>query len=490
MAGIGFELKRLFAGKGLLQGMRACFFSVIITIGPTLLCIFMLTILQRLLFYWRVADSERELFMASVIYSFLFSLVITSGFTMILSRYISDKVYKKEYQDILPSLKGAITICTILGGITGGVFLYRSPLGLSFKVPAYMLFMELNILWLQTVYISALRDYRKLVRGFFTGVTSSFLLAFILVRLLKVHALTGVLIAVDAGFFVIVLSFQDCIQRFFNIESRRYFTFLEYLDQYPELFFTGMLYTLGLYMHNFYFWNSRCGVIIGGTYAFAPVYDVPTFWAFLTVLPTMVIFVVSCETTFYEKYKAYYDMICNGGHIDDIFRLRDEMGDIMSRNLRNIMGIQLTFTILCLSAGMLFLPLTGLPELYIEIFNVLVIGDYAFIIMFICLTVLLYFDDRKGALWVVSFFTLANAYLTGATIFLGEHYYGLGFMLAAFLALLISFTRLNNVFKNIHYFTFCSQPIVSRRKEHLFTWLSRRLQSILDKGQSADRQSN
>lgn len=486
MAGIGFELKKLFRGKGLLQNMKACFFSIIITVGPTLLCILMLTVLQRFLYHWGVPVAERELFMVAITYSFLFSLVLTSGFTMILSRYISDQIYKKEYQNILPSLKGAITLCMVIGGIIGGGFYYRSPLNLQFKLLAYSLFMELNILWLQTIYISALRDYTKLIKGFLTGVTSAFFLSYISVKFFNISAVIGALASVDIGFFIIVLVFEDGIQCFFCKGSRKYFNFLEYIDQYPALFFIGVFYTLGLYVHNFCFWGSIDREIVGGTYIFAPIYDVPTFWAFLTILPAMVIFVVSCETSFYEKYKAYYNSICNGGLIDDIFRLQDEMRDVLSHDLRNIMLVQMLFTILCLVIGMIFLPFTGLPDIYIDIFNVLVIGYYAFIIMFICFTVLLYFDDRKGALTVVCFFTTANAFLTRVTIYMGEDYYGLGFMVAAFLSLLIGFARLNYLFNNIRYYTFCSQPIIQHSSEKVFTWLSRKMQALLDKDKKID----
>lgn len=481
MAGIGFELKKLFAGKGLLQNMRACFFSIIITIGPTLLCILLLTVLQNLLGYWGADVADRELFMAAIIYSFLFSLILTSGFNMILSRYISDKIYMKQYQYIIASQKGAVALCLLIGGIAGIIFYYRSPLELRFKLPAYMLFMELNILWLQTVYISALRDYMKLIRGFCGGVSSAFLLSCILVMPLGFEPLSGVLISVVAGFFIIILVLQYSIESFFPKGESLYFSFLEYIDQYPALFFIGLLYTLGLYIHNFYFWSGDLGVILGGTYIFAPEYDIPTFWAFLTILPTMVIFIVSCETSFYEKYKAYYDAICSGGLVDEIFRLQDEMREVMSHNLRNIMCIQMIFTILSLAIGMLFLPLTGLQDTYIDIFNVLVIGNYAFIFMFICLTVLLYFDDRKGALLVVCFFAPANIYLTGITASMGNDYYGSGFMAAAFLSLIIAFLRLNYLFNNIRYYTFCSQPILKRNRTGIFTRIALKLQVLLSK---------
>ena len=104
MAGIGFELRKLFQGRGLLPGLRACLYSTFVTVGPALLCILMLTVLQQFLYELGVAVTQRELFMAAVIYSFVFSLILASSLTMVLARYISDKIYKNELEDILPSL--------------------------------------------------------------------------------------------------------------------------------------------------------------------------------------------------------------------------------------------------------------------------------------------------------------------------------------------------------------------------------------------------
>lgn len=460
MAGIGFELRKLYAVKGVLPRIKAYLFSITVTIGPTLLCILMLMALQKLLFDLGVDAAKRELFMAAIIYSFIFSLIITSGLIMLLSRYVADKIYKNEYEDILPSLYGTITICVIAGGITGLVFYLRSPLNFSFKLAAYMLFIELIILWIQMVYVSALRDYSRLVKGFLVGNVTGIAVSYVLVCLLAVDMITAVLISMDIGFFVILIFFSINIHAFFRNNSGKYFDFLGYLDKYPSLFFINMLYTFGLYTHNFIVWGAGYQVSAAGTYVFAPLYDVPSFWAFLSVMPALVMFMVTGETSFYEKQKSFYDTICNQGVLDDIEHAKGEMKDTLSRNLRHIMGTQLVISILCLVLGMYFLPWSGLPSATIALFDILVIGCYAFIIMFIFLLILLYFDDRKGALLVVAVFAFASTIFTMITIYLGEAYYGLGFTGASFLSLAIGFFRLDFFIKNIDYFTFCSQPVV------------------------------
>ncbi len=472
MAGIGFELKKLYRRKGLFFGIRACVLSVFITIGPTVLCILMLTVLQKLLLHWGVPSNERELFMGSILYPFIFSLLLTSGITMTLSRFISDKLYKNEIEDIYPSLNGALSILLLLGGLIGIIFYSFSPLPLLFKLTAYLLFLELNILWIETVYISALREYKKLINGFLMGVVSMVLLAWA-AGMLGFKTVLGTLAAVNMGYFIIIVIFAINIQSYFRSNSRKNFAFLEYLDKYPSLVWIGFLYTLGLYIHNFIFWLGKDHVISYSTYRFAPAYDVPSFWAFMSVMPAIVMFVVSYETSFFEKYKAFYDTICSDGTKAEIDQLKIDMLDVLTRQLRHVMGFQFVFSFVCLLLGKVFFSVLGLNSNSFSIFNKLLIGDYAFIIMFICITLLLYFDDRKGALMIVAVFTVSNTGFTVITVYAGEVYYGAGFMGASFLSLFFALFRLQFFLKNIDYYIFCAQPMVPRRYEKIFSRLSR-----------------
>jgi len=79
MAGIGFELKKLFGNKGYLSIARAYLYTAIVTVGPTILCMAMIVSLQLFLIFMGVGIAERELFIAAVTYSFVFSLILTSA---------------------------------------------------------------------------------------------------------------------------------------------------------------------------------------------------------------------------------------------------------------------------------------------------------------------------------------------------------------------------------------------------------------------------
>ncbi|MCY6482926.1 exopolysaccharide Pel transporter PelG [Clostridium aestuarii] len=469
VAGIGFELKKLFKSKSFFNNIRAYLYSSLVTVGPFILCTLMITVIQILMRYMNISFVERELFLVSIVYAFIFSQIVTSGFSMIITRFISDKLYNKEFKDILPSLYGIISISVIIGAVPAIIFLVRSPLEWNIKLCSYILYMELIIMWLQSVYLSALKDYIKIVKGFLFGIVITLVLAYCLIKFSNIKAVLSLLVAMDVGIFTIIVVLMAYIKSFFSESSDKYFLFLGYFDKYPALFFVNLFYTLGLYVHNFVFWNSGLKNIIAYTYSYSPIYDVPVFYAFLSIIPSMVLFVVSVETSFYEKYRAYYSNIIGRGNLLDIKNSRKDMTNVLWAEIRNIMEFQLFFTLIFLVLGGFILTRIGLIKLSIDIFNITTLGAYANIIMLIIMLIELYFEDIKGALIISTTFLITNLTFSLITIYFGESFYGLGFFLATFITLLVGLNRLIKFLKYINHHTFCSQPIVYRETRGIFT---------------------
>lgn len=114
MAGIGFELKKLFEKEGILQNVKAYSFSAIITIGPALIAMGTIFTLQWLLKIKANSLAIRQIVTSAIFYAFVFSQIITSGFTMVITRYIADQIYLREYEKIMPSLYGLLMLCVPL----------------------------------------------------------------------------------------------------------------------------------------------------------------------------------------------------------------------------------------------------------------------------------------------------------------------------------------------------------------------------------------
>jgi polysaccharide biosynthesis protein PelG len=471
MAGIGFELKKLFKEAGFFSSLRAYAYSALVLLGPFVLCTVVIVAIMQLLGYIDVSFKDRELFIASVVYAFIFSQIMVSGFKMMISRFISDMLYSEKFEFIMPSLYGVLSIAVPLSGIIGILFFWNSPIQFEIKLVSYLLFIELVIVFIMMEYLSTLKDYMKIVKSFLWGIGTIIVLSFVFIKFTNLLTVFGLILAMDSGFFIIIVSLMVYLKNFFGKSSNKYFEFIRHMDKYPALFFIAFFYTLGLYSHNFLLWTSELGVRIGGTYIYAPTYDVPTFYAFLSIMPSMIVFVVSIETSFYDKYKAYYTLITGKGNLTDIENAKKDMTRTLWSEIRNIMEIQLFFTLIFISIGYYVLPKIGLSQLSIDIFNLLALGAYFNVIMLIIILLLLYFEDRKGALFVAGTFLAGNVIFTYLTMNYSENTYGLGFFLAALVSVILAIIELIVYLKNINYHTFCGQPIVYKEKVGFFSHL-------------------
>ena len=138
------------------------------------------------------------------------------------------------------------------------------------------------------------------------------------------------------------------------------------------------------------------------------------------------------------------------------------------------MEFQLVFTILAIALGATVIPLSTEQ---IHIYNLLVIGNYFFIIMFILMQILLYFDDRKGALMVISSYMTVSLLSMTAIILAGGNY-GLAGFCSGLTGLIVAFWRLYHYGKNIEYYTYCTQPLFANDKTNFLARMALRMNEV------------
>src|SRR5690606_38779176 len=143
MAGIGFELRKLFHKEGLLNNLRAYAYSSMTTVGPMILCMSLIIILQRLMTKYNGSYMDWELYIATVSYCFIFSIVITSGISLVITRYVSDCLYKKEYRKLMSSYYGVLSIVLPIASLAAFLFLSRVQADFAYKACSYFFFILL-----------------------------------------------------------------------------------------------------------------------------------------------------------------------------------------------------------------------------------------------------------------------------------------------------------------------------------------------------------
>ena len=114
MAGIGFELKKLM-GKGNIVNMVAgTAYAIAVTIGPTILLAGTLMLMYIVLPYSTEAFADREFLSSTILYVFIFSMIITSPLNSVLSRYVADKIYQDKIVDIMPAINVGLALNMVL----------------------------------------------------------------------------------------------------------------------------------------------------------------------------------------------------------------------------------------------------------------------------------------------------------------------------------------------------------------------------------------
>jgi uncharacterized membrane protein len=477
MAGIGFQLKPLYEQSHFLSQLRAYGYSAITAVGPMFLTILLVIACREWLLYLEAPTNEINMFMAAVQYAFIFSQVLIGGFLFVISRYVADQTFMEKEENVLSSMYGTIGITVFVGFIAAVLFYWSSPLPFLFKLLTYLFFTELSIIWVLSMYVSALKDYKKIVKSYLFGTILAAFLIWVLTTVFNQMTAIAVFIGLTIGFLVIIVLLMRNIFQYFQLNNKQYFHFLTYIEKYPALFAIGLFYYLGLYGHNMAVWMGDRGIVVADTFMMAPYYDTPVFYAYLSILPALILFMVTVETTFYAVYKKYYGRILNGFPLQDIESAKQEMYRVLRLEILFLAQVQLLVTILFLFVGVRFLPSLGLTQDQIDIFMVVVLGSWFLSLMITIFLVLLYFNEKKAAFLLTGVYALLSVTLTFLFMNFFDQYGG-GMFIAALISLIFGSRLLVSRLNDLDYTTFCYQPIVQKTSTTKTEWLLKKIGSL------------
>ena len=119
MAGVGVRLNSVFNKKSIAADIAGVTYSIVITIAPMLVVILNIVLMGNVLGLGDVSYLDRELFSCTVLYSFIFSLLVVAPFNAVLSKYMQDAIYEERYQDIRPCYYVGLIMTLILGCLIG-----------------------------------------------------------------------------------------------------------------------------------------------------------------------------------------------------------------------------------------------------------------------------------------------------------------------------------------------------------------------------------
>ncbi len=458
MAGIGFELRKIYGRKTLTSNIWGTIYATMTTIGPSVLFAILILVLKAVMDRSDISEIENRFFISSFTYIFLIAILVTSFFNTVVSRYISDCIYRKEEKEISASILGVLTCGSVISGILMlglciGMYV-QDGIPLGFLLIYYLLGILATNTYNLMIYVSALKQYKEVTFSFFLGLVIAIPIFLLSYRVWDMHIIFAAYLSVVCGFFVIDLLLCFWCVKAFGWNENNCFGFLKYFKKFPKLTISGFCYMLGFYIATIiYWWFSNMGEQVS-IFRTAPNYDLAMFLAIVVNMPALVIFVVKAETEFFDKYVSYLSAINNGSY-ELIEKERDNMCNIIRYQLFFVYEVQLIITVVLICLANVFFPYLNINAGVLNMFMVLSMGLYCVFCMYFTIIFLYYFEDHTGACIGPCVFLSVTGILAVIVSGIGKPFYPVPLLVGGILGWIVSFLFLRYRLTKLNMFLMC-----------------------------------
>jgi uncharacterized membrane protein len=436
--------------------MQAYAYAGIISSGPWVLSIIGILVIGLMSISMVVPEFLITQFQVSVTYLIAFSLTLTGFAQLAFTRFTADRLFEKRANVILPNFNGLLLWVTLLTGLFGTlviIFLFPNQ-SVVYRLLMLAGFVVMSDIWIATIFLSGMKQYKAIVSLFGIGYGSTVLFAL----LLRPFGLEGLLGGFVLGQFILLIGMVILILRNYPSDYFIAFDFMDKRYLFWSLVWVGFFYNFGLWLDKFMFWfyEPTSQAIIGPLRA-SLIYDIPVFLAYLSIIPGMAVFLVKMETDFVEFYDNFYNAVREGGSLEYIEEMRNEMVFTVRQGIYQIIKIQSIAALTVFVAGEIILNTLHISLLYLPLLFVNLISVGLQVVFLGVLNVFFYLDKRRIVFILTGLFVVFNGIFTGLTLYLGPKFYGYGLAGALLICIMLGFRYLDKVFDELEYNTFMLQ---------------------------------
>lgn len=451
MAGIGFELRRLTRRDDLLGIVEGYGYAALTTSGPWLFTILSLSAIVML---GMPSTTPLELanFRVLIVYNFAATLVFSGPVTIVATRYLADCIYARDVGQAPAMLVGALSVAYGAAlPLVVPFYLLHLRLETPVRLAAMVNFMLVLGIWVVSVFLTALKNYRAVTLTFLCGMGVGILCASLLAPLWTV---AGMLTGFNAGLALILFTLVARVFAEYPTRGRLPFAFLSGFRRYRELALGALAFNGAVWVDKWVMWQAPEREQLKSGLLSYPDYDGAMFLAYLSIVPSIALFTLMIETGFFEKYHTFYSDIQR--HVP-YSRIESNHRQVISSFLegaRNFLVLQGSVSITVILLAPQIFEWAGINFRQLGIFRLGVLGSF-FLAGFLFLTVVLsYFDQRRSYLKLSLFLLIGNGLFTLLSLRLGFPFYGYGYCLSSMAAFGLAFLAAARVISRLPYETF------------------------------------
>lgn len=456
MAGIGFELRKLLQRETLLGMIRAYVYAGVISSGPWVLSILGMVLIGFFSFSVVSPNYLITQFQVTITNIIAYSLMLTGFVQLAFTRFVADRLFERKESIVAANYNGVLLLITIVAGSASTMLALISltEQSLLYRMLLVANFVTICDIWIATVFLSGIKQYREIVLLYLFGYGISVTAAYALMP----WGLEGLLGGFFVGQVLLFSGMHALIIRNFPTPVGMSFEFFHKKLRYPTLMWIGFLYNFGAWIDKLIFWYfPPTSAAIIGPFRASVIYDLPVFLAYLSIIPGMAVFLVRIETDFVEYYDEFYGAVRDGGSLEKIEKSRNGMVDTVRNGMFEIIKIQSIAILLLFVMGERLFHYLQMSDLYLPLLYVQTIAAALQVLFLSILTVYFYLDKRIVVLGLCLLFVLGNVLFTLISLALGPIFYGYGFALSLLICVVVGFKALERTFERLEYSTFMLQ---------------------------------
>lgn len=381
-----------------------------------------------------IKEDLYDLFLTIIIYSFIFSMIITAPFINMINRYLGDKIYLKEYNSILPIFISAFVIIAPISYICSLFYIiYFTNLN-EFSFTIAQLFCSLSILWLIMIFITIFKHYSIINYSFLIGM----ILSIVLIKYFFHDNLYNLVLAFNSGILLTISILIAKLKYDFSLNNYFDFSFLKQ-KKYYLFFLSGLLLYLALWTDKFMYWVSNYGVEVEKGFYFFPEYDFIIFISYLVIIPVNSYLTVYINDVFNIEQKQYFKAIENKKSFATINNFAKNLQNTFYRGIFKVALFQFLISLLFVFLVQYFfdkfnINVEAIPMLRIVVFAITIQMILMAIIIF-----LYYFDFQKEIFFISFCYFLLNFIFSYFMVNLSYDYIGYSYFISVLLTLFIAF---------------------------------------------------
>ena len=453
MAGIGFELLKLWKQGSYQSLIRAYSLTALMGAGPGLFIILSLSVICFFSLFALPDNLISYQFLTAVVYLLSSSMIISAILQYTFFRFMADMIFTKEFSQISPNFIGVLLVQLAISNLIALpiVFYFFAHYSLALKIILISNFNVLCLIWVSIVLLTGFKAYRFIIWGFALGYFIMIIVHFLWLRNELLSLLFEFLLAQVILFAFLLYAILD----YYPTKVCIKFDFMKRENVYYTLIFSNFFYAIGFWIDKYLFWfNSDTGFLILPPLRLSPIYDLPMFISYLTIIPATAVFLLHIEADFSFIYPQYMQTIFRRKTLNEINAIRNELIASGRVSVFSLFKTQsAVIIIMFLFANYLFSVLHILP-VYLNILFILLVAVGLNIILWGLLNILYYMTQYLHALYVCMVFFICNLVFTWISLYAGPYYYGYGLGFSLILAIASALYFLNENFKNLEYSTF------------------------------------